>query len=159
MRSLRASTYSGPGKGSVKLGSTSTASRLSRSRFSARLPPLPFEAIEKRLQNGKGDNNKELGVIVGEEESDEEEVYILQGTDDSTLRAAKDGVAIVKSMDVEITYEDGDEGDVEKGRGGKKEREEEMRRVREGTRESWGSERSWGNGSRKGSGGGVGKMF
>lgn len=67
-----------------------------RSRFSGHLGSVPMDTIGKRLNGGR------------ERASDasEDEMYILQGTDSNTCRAVQEGCGIIKSMDIEVTFEE-----------------------------------------------------
>ena len=45
------------------------------------------------------------------EDNSDDEVYILQGTNSSHVRATSEGRAILKSMDIDVTFEDRDKAD------------------------------------------------
>ena len=60
-----------------------------------------MDTMEKRL-NGRNSD----GTIL--EDNSDDEVYILQGTNSSHARATSEGRAIMKSMDIDVTFEDRD---------------------------------------------------
>ena len=71
-----------------------------KSRFSRNLSSLPMDTLEKRLHGDNSDRASETS------DTSDDEMYILQGTDPSVYRAAQDGQGIMKSMDIQVTFED-----------------------------------------------------
>ena len=68
-----------------------------RSRFSGHLNSVPMDTMEKRLHRGNSDRTSNAS---------DDEMYILQGTESSVYRAAQEGHGIMKSMDIEVTFEE-----------------------------------------------------